>query len=46
MQYSFQLADTTGAKKMSANWRYPPFGKFFNIGLNFGNEAFLYVYKV
>ena len=33
-------------KKLSANWRRPPFGKFFNIGLNFENEAFFYIYKV
>ena len=30
MQYSFQLADTVGAKKkkLSAYWRCPSFGKF------------------
>ena len=49
IQYSLQLADTVGAKKtkkQSANWRCPPFRKFFNIGLNFENKAFLYIYKV
>ena len=45
-QYSFQLADTVSAKKLSANWRCLPFGKFFNIGLNFKNKAFFYIYKV
>ena len=33
-------------KKLSANWRCPPFGKFFNIGFNFKNKAFFYTYKV
>ena len=33
-------------KKLPANWRRPPFGKFFNVGLNFENEAFFYIYKV
>ena len=33
-------------KKLSANWRCPSFGKFFNIGLNFENKAFFYIYKV
>ena len=47
MQYSFQLADTVGAKnKLSANWRCPSFGKFFNISLNFKNKAFFSIYKV
>ena len=46
IQYSPQLADTVGAKKLSANWRCPPFGKFFNISLNFENKAFFYIYKV
>ena len=46
LQYSLQLADTVGAKKLSANWRCPPFGRFFNIGLNFENKAFFYIYKV
>ena len=45
LQYSLQLADTNGAKKMSADWRCPPFGKFFNIGLNFENKAFFYIYS-
>ena len=44
-QYSLQLADTVGAKKRSANWKCPPFGKFFNIKLNFENKAFFYIYK-
>ena len=47
IQYSLQLADTFGAKKkLSANRRYPPFGKFFNIDLNFENKAFFYIYKM
>ena len=33
-------------KKLSANQRCPPFGKFFNIGLNFENKVFFYIYKV
>ena len=45
-QYSLQLVDTVGAKKLSVNWKCPPFGKFFNIGLNFENKAFFYIYKV
>ena len=32
-----------GAKKLSANWRCPAFGKFFNIGINFENKAFFYI---
>ena len=50
IQYSLQLADTVGEKKLSANWevsaKCPPFGKFFNIGNNFKNKAFFYIYKV
>ena len=47
IQYSLQLADTIGAKKnLSANWMCPPFGKYFNIGLNFENKAFFYIHKV
>ena len=33
-------------KKLPANWRCPPFGKYFNIGLNFKNKAFFYTCKV
>ena len=33
-------------KDLSANWRCPPFGKFFNISLNFENKTFFYIYKV
>ena len=43
VQYSLQLAYTVGAKHLSANWRCPPFGKFFNIGFNFENKAFFYI---
>ena len=43
LQYFLQLADTVGAKKLSANWRCPTFGKFFNIGINFENKAFFYI---
>ena len=32
-------------EKLSANWRYTPFGKFFNIALNFENKAFFYILK-
>ena len=46
IQCSLQLADNVGAKKLSANWSCPPFGKFFNIGLNFENKAFFYIHKV
>ena len=46
LQYSLQLADTAGTKKLSADWRCPHFGKFFNIGLNFENKAFFYIYNV
>ena len=46
LQYSFQLAYTVGAKKQSANWNCPPFGNVFNIGLNFENKAFFYIYEV
>ena len=39
LQFSLQ-ADTVGAKKkLFANWRCPPFGKFFNIALYFENKA-------
>ena len=33
-------------KKLSSNWRCPPFGKFFKVGLNFENKAFFCIYKV
>ena len=33
-------------KKLFASWRCPPFGKFSNIGCNFENKAFFYIYKV
>ena len=33
-------------KKLSANWRCPPFESFFNIDFNFENKAFFYIYKV
>ena len=46
IQYSLQLVDTVGAKKLSANWRCPSFRKFFNIDLNFENKSFFYIYKV
>ena len=42
----YKLADTVRGKKLSANWKCPTFGKFFNIGLNFENKAFFYIYKV
>ena len=40
IHFSLQLADTVAVKKkLSANWTSPPFGKFFNIGLNFENKG-------
>ena len=33
-------------KNLSPNWKCPPFGEFFNIGLNFENKAFVYICKV
>ena len=41
LHYSLQLVDTGGAEKPT-NWRCPPFGKFFNFGLNFENKAFFF----
>ena len=46
LQYSLQSAEAVGAKKLSANWGCPPFGKFYNIGLNFENKTFFYIYEV
>ena len=43
--YSLQLEDTVGAKKLFTNWKCPTFEKFLNIGLNFENKAFFYIYK-
>ena len=46
IQYSFQLAEPLVQKKLPANWRCPPFGKYFSIGLKFENKAIFYIYKV
>ena len=34
----YRLADTVGAKKLSANWRCPTFRKIFNIDCNLENK--------
>ena len=47
MQYSFQLADTVGAKKKTVGLlEMSVFWKVFNISLNFENRAFFSTYKV